>query len=357
VRVILIVSSYRYTGAAAVAEHTCRALREAGIDARLLFLAGDNLEQRLRDQSWAVAQLRKERSPALVAANLSAVRSAAAGADAVISHLPHDHLLCVVAGIHRRTCLVRSYRSPRHLRADPYHRLLVRRATAATLAHSELEPRLDRLAPRLPRIALPVALEDRFRPVAPGEWRERLAIPTQAPVLGMVGKLAAERGFDLLLAAAACLRHPAHVLVVGHGEAQPALQRQALELGLGERVHWAGYQEEALPELLATMDVVLFAAAGSDHGHRAISEAQGCARPVVAAALPGVADLVEDGVTGRIADPCPAALAEAVDGLLADNVTARGLAEAAAEAVLTRRFAAVGERLSAFLAGLPSPIR
>ena len=71
-------------------------------------------------------------------------------------------------------------------------------------------------------------------------------------------------------------------------------------------MHWTGYQDERLPELWAAMDVALFAAPGSDHGHRAISEAQACARPVVARDIAGVADLIDDDLVGSgdLSEPC-----------------------------------------------------
>lgn len=349
-RVLLVVSGNKYTGAAAVAEHCCRALAAVAVDARLLYVAGNNLEARLTGVDWATPGLVKERHPGHVRRNLATLRAAAAGADAVICHLPHDHFMTVAAGVHRRAPLVRSYRNARHLRRDPFQRLLARRLAAALLAHGSLAAPLGDLRPGLPALTLPVPLEDRFRPGADGSrWRARLAIPEDAKVLGMIGKVAPGRGFDLLIATAARCDPPAHVLIVGHGEAQPALEAQARDLGIAERVHWAGYQETDLPELYAAMDVVLFAAAGSDHGHRAISEAQACARPVVAARLPGVADLVDDGRTGLVREPSPAAMAEAVSALLADPDAAARIGDAGARAVAQRRFAPAGQRLRAFL--------
>lgn len=359
VRVLLLVFANKHTGAAAVAELCCRALASVGVEARLLFVAGRNLEQRLAGLPWAVPGLLKERSPVRIWRNLATIRREADAADVVIAHLPHDHLLAVAAGAHRRALLVRSVRHPRHLRADPWHRALGRRARGLLLAHRSMaEAAPHAFGPR-PTLALPVPLGDRFHPAVDGRpWRRRLELPAGAPVLGMVGKLAEGRGFDLLLATAAGCTTAPHVVVVGHGEAEPSLRRQASTLGLDRRVHWLGYRDAELPELYAAMDVVLHAGGGSDWGHRAVSEAQGCGRPVVAAAADGVADLVEDGVTGRIVAPDPGSLAAAVDALLADPVAARTIGRAAAAATATRRLEPSGRRLAGFLDGLrgaPAP--
>lgn len=347
-----MVAANKYTGAAAVAELCCRSLLEARVDARLLFVAGNNLARRLRGEPWALPALVKERGLPSLRANLAALAAAGRDADAVLCHLPHDHLLAVLAGVHRRALLVRAFRHPRHLRRDPFHRRLARPLGGALLAHPGLSADLRRVAPALEADSPPVPLEDRFRPSADAAlWRRRLDLPAAAPVLGMVGKLARNRGFELLLETAARVSPPPHLLVVGHGEAAAELERRGERLGLADRVAWAGYQERELPELYATMDVVLFAAAGSDHGHRAVSEAQGCGRPVVAAALPGVAELIDDRRTGRVVAGEPGALARAVSELLADHGLADRVGRAAAAAVEGRRFMPVGRRLAAFLEG------
>jgi len=346
----LVVTARKYSGAGAVAEHCARALHRVGVEARLLFPRGRNLENRLAGVGWADADLVKERHPGDLARNVAAVRRFTQTADVVICHLPHDHLLCVWAGVHRRKPLVRAVRNPSNLHRGPWHRALSRRLSGALLAHSEMAPRLERCAPGLPYAAITVPLEDRFRPGGDGAaWRRGLGIPADAPVLGSVGKLAARRGFETVLEVASRLGPEIHVVIVGHGELRPRLERLAARLGVVERVHWAGYVEEQLHDLYRVMDVVVYTAVGSDHGHRMISEAQGCARPVVAARLPGVADLIEDGRTGRIAEPDPASLACAVRDLLADRATADAMARAAASAVEARRFAPVGARLQSFL--------
>ncbi len=350
-RAALVVMARKYSGAGAVAEHCARALHRVGVEARLLFPRGRNLENRLAGVGWADADLVKERHPGDLARNFAAVRRFTDAADVVVCHLPHDHLLCVAAGVHRRKPLVRAFRNSSHLHRDPWHRALSHRLSGTLLAHSGMARRLERCVPGVPHAAIPVPLEDRFQPGGDGAtWRRGLGIPVGAPVLGSVGKLAARRGFETVLEVAARLDPDLHVIIVGHGELQPRLERLAARLGVAERVRWTGYVEEELHDLYAAMDVVIYTAAGSDHGHRMISEAQGCARPVVAARLPGVAGLIDDGRTGRITAPDPTSLASAVSELLADRAAADAMARTAASAVEARRFAPVGARLQSFLA-------
>ncbi|MCG6947966.1 MAG: glycosyltransferase family 4 protein [Acidobacteria bacterium] len=355
-RVGLVVFANKWTGAGAVAELTCRALRRADVDAHLLFVGGRNLERRLEGNEWAYPGLSKDRTAAQLAGNIGAIKRLADESDIVISHLPHDHFLCFTAGVHRSVPLVRAFRHPRSLRRDPYHRCLNRRISGAVLAYSALERDLPRVFSGVPVASLPVPLEDRFRPGNGSEWRDRLGIPRHAPVIGSVGKLAAGRGFDLMLDAASMLSNPAHIIIVGHGELRAGLEKQAHHLGLAERISWAGYQNEALPDLYAAMDVVLFCAPGSDWGHRSISEAQGCDRPVVAVSWPGVEDLMHQGINGRIVQPDASLVAEAADSLMADP-KAMNASGSPASAVADRRFKQSGERFARFLGKVLSESR
>lgn len=346
----LIASGNKYTGAAAVAEHRCRALAVAGVDTRLLYVAGNNLQDRLRSEPWAVPGLRKERAPAHLFANLRAVRELSQWADVLVCHLPHDHFLCRLARAHRTALVVRSFSNPSHLSRDPYHRWLVAPISAALTANSAMLPAARRLCGAgRPLRAAPVPLEDRFHPGVDGRGhRDALGIPPGAPVLGMVGKVAPGRGFETLLETAARLDETWRVLIVGHGEARAILEAKAWRLRMNDRVHWAGYQESSLPDLFATMDVVLFPAPGSDHGHRVVSEAQGCARAVVAFDVPGVEDLIAEGRTGRIVAHADAA-ADVAHELVSRPRYAAQLGKAAADDVTERRFEAEGNRLADFL--------
>lgn len=344
-RVLLVVFASKYTGAAATAEHCARALRAAGVDARLLFTAGRNLEARLAAADWARAGFVKERTPARVVANLRTLRAEAAHADVVVCHLPHDHLLCVAAGVHRRATLVRNVRHPRHLRSDPWHRAVGRRVKGLILAFRDMGVRARLAFGDVPSLALPVPLEHRFRPGAdPAPWWHRLALDDR-PTVAVVGKLAAGRGFELALEAVARCGTTPQLVVVGDGELRPRLERLSTELGIAGRVRWVGYQDD-LPGILAAVDALLFTAPGSDWGHRVVSEAQGCAVPVVAASITGIDDLIDDRRTGLVAPGTPDALAAAIDRLLDDRELRSTIAASAVAAAERRRFEPTGRALA-----------
>jgi len=129
--------------------------------------------------------------------------------------------------------------------------------------------------------------------------RAELGVPLDAPLVGTVGRLTEVKRQDLLLAAFARVRaaHPAaHLLVVGDGPLRGALEAQARALGIVGATHFVGYRPD--PErYLGAMDA--FALTSKLEGlPLAVLEAWAAGLPVVASAVGGVPDLIEDGSSG-----------------------------------------------------------
>jgi len=161
--------------------------------------------------------------------------------------------------------------------------------------------------------------------------------------LVVVGRLSPRKGTDVALAALARLAsRGADVRLSLVGDAYTGyewyaqrLQQQVADDGLDERVAFAGFQADVWP-WLAAADVVLVPSREEPFGNVAV-EAALALRPVVASAVQGLLEIVEPGVSGVLVAPDdPAALAEAVDGLLADPAQALALAERARSDALAR---------------------
>lgn len=331
-RLLHLVAGSWWTGSAATALQLVEALRAAGVDARFAFQGGNNLETRLGGQSWAHPILVKERSFAQLRAEIAAVREFARGSEIVHAHLPHDHFLARVALTGTSARLVRGIHAPRHLRADPYHAWLLRGCAGFGVSNATILERATRVAALRGKSAcvLGAAAEPRFHPGAGREARARLGIPPDALVAGTIGKLDRGRGHDLFLHALAATPG-AWGLVIGAGPWAERLEKLARALGISARVTWAGYVDDGLEDLYRAMDLFVFPAAGSDHGHRAIVEASACGLPTLGADLGGVRDLVEPGVTGDVYAPLDAAaLAVLLRAWLADPARRHGAGDTAA---------------------------
>lgn len=161
--------------------------------------------------------------------------------------------------------------------------------------------------------------------------RVALGIPTEAPVVGFVGRLVRDKGVGELSAAWQTLRvrfPDAHLVIVGPEEERDALDPQVLAtLRADPRVHLLGFTEN-LPALYAMMRVLALPTYREGFPNVAL-EAAAMARPVVATQVPGCVDAVLDGVTGTLVPAADApSLARAVGHYLADEAfaTRRGLA-------------------------------
>ncbi len=160
--------------------------------------------------------------------------------------------------------------------------------------------------------------------------RQWLGLSPDARVIGTVGRLNEVKRQDLLLRGVAQLGGEfadVRVVLVGDGPERPALERLATELGLNERVTFAGYQS-APEQFLPAFD--LFALTSRNEGlPLALLEAWASGVPVVASAVGGVPKAVAHERTGLLFPSGDVrALADALRQLLSDPAAAVRMGEA-----------------------------
>lgn len=161
--------------------------------------------------------------------------------------------------------------------------------------------------------------------------RARYGLPSDAFVLGAVGRLEPQKRFDLLIAAFAELsrRYPRlQLLIAGEGSQRDALEKQIATLGIAARCRLAGQQAD-ITGFHHALD--LFVQSSDYEGTpNVVLEAMALETPVVATDVGGTRELCEDGLHGRIVPPGDAsALAAAIQPLIEDAAQRRALAEAA----------------------------
>jgi glycosyltransferase involved in cell wall biosynthesis len=165
--------------------------------------------------------------------------------------------------------------------------------------------------------------------------RGYLRIPEDAPVVGTVGRLSAIKRQDVLLKGfALCARAipNAHLIVVGDGQERPALESLAVDLGLADRIHFAGYRERPEPFFKA-MDV--FALSSDSEGMPvSLLEAWAAGAAAVTTRVGGLPEIVREGIDGIMVPPGdPEAFGAALAGLLADRDRTRAFGQAGSERV------------------------
>jgi glycogen(starch) synthase len=164
--------------------------------------------------------------------------------------------------------------------------------------------------------------------------------PFESPVVLCLGRLIADKGFDVAIRAFGDVLEAfpnARLVVAGDGVCRDALQTLAATAGISGRVTFSGWVEPgAVRDMMNRATLVLLPSRREGLPMVAI-QAAFAQRPIVAANVGGMSEVVLHGRTGLLAPPGDEdALARAVCALLRDPERARGLAAAARAHALER---------------------
>jgi glycosyltransferase involved in cell wall biosynthesis len=183
---------------------------------------------------------------------------------------------------------------------------------------------------------------------ASGGIRAELGLTADVPLVGAAVGLRPQKALDVMLRAHARLIqtvHSAHLVIAGEGECLPELERLVEQLGIGDSVHLVGVRND-VDAILEAVDV---GAMSSDWEGLPlfVFECMAARTPLVATAVGGLTEIVEDGITGLLVAPRdPDALADALARVLTDRPFAQRLASAAAERLHEYEIPAVAERFA-----------
>lgn len=177
---------------------------------------------------------------------------------------------------------------------------------------------------------------ERFQQTSDPRFRQRLAqlFGEQPPqfLIGAAGRLSPEKGFDVLIDAAALLEKQRDIdfgiVLFGEGSLHEELQRRIDALGLKCRFILAGFTTE-LDRFMPHFDI--FVQSSHTEGlPNVLLEAAAASVPVVATNVGGTAEVVVDKVTGLIVPPGEAqGLTQAIRELLQCSDTRRAMGESA----------------------------
>ena len=250
-----------------------------------------------------------------------------------------------------------------------FKRFALGRASAVTVNSRATEQAVRALAPDLAALhCIPMGTSEPVpdpEAVAAARARYRQGA---GPLLAFAGRLVKEKGVADLLHAVALLRPrlpDLRLVVAGEGPERAAFERLAGELGIAERVAFAGWQgADQVPHLMAAADAYV---GPSRRGPDGTAEAQGltfaeamlAGTPVIATRLGGIVDAVRHEDTGLLVDEAaPDQIAAAVERLarrpdLAAQLSANG--RRLAKDVFTR--AASARAFADLYAGLAAPAK
>jgi glycosyltransferase involved in cell wall biosynthesis len=169
-----------------------------------------------------------------------------------------------------------------------------------------------------------------------------------------VANLRPEKDHRSLLAAAEMLapRFPElRFQVVGDGPLRAELEREAAVRGIADRVVFLGHRDD-VPALLAAADLYVLPSR-TEAFPNGVLEAMAAGLPVVACAVEGLLNMVDEGETGMLVPPAdPAALAAAIAQFAADPARASRVgAEARARATARYSFESMVANFEALYVG------
>lgn len=198
-------------------------------------------------------------------------------------------------------------------------RMVLRRFSAVVAVSDEVKQRLLKSGVRADKIHLVQNGID-LRPFDKAAPSLRESSSNHAPIVGLIGRLAAEKGVDIFLRAAArvLIELPStRFVVVGEGPDREKLESLIDELKIRENVSMLGRRDD-MPSVYASL-AIMVSASRQEGLPIAILEGMASRRPLIATAVGAVPGVVLDGRTGVLVPPEDiGALATAIVALLKD---------------------------------------
>ena len=262
----------------------------------------------------------------------------------------------------RRGALVHTVHNLAEREVEPLgravHRMAFRVGAVPVAISNEVARSFERMYGFAPAATIPNGADTGggFRPEARERWRRERGFAESDLLVASAARFEAQKnplGLIEAFARAAEGNAAAHLVMAGEGSLLEASRRLAARLGMERRVHFTGLCLD-VPELLSACD--LFVLASDWEGSSvAVMEAMAARLPVVATAVGGVPELVEDGVTGVLVPAGDsAALVRALSDLAGNPARRRAFGKAAGRrarqfdaSAMVERYAELFERVCA----------
>jgi glycosyltransferase involved in cell wall biosynthesis len=255
------------------------------------------------------------------------------------AHMPRASVPGAVIGRLARTPVIVSHEHTWSFEGMPIRRFLdrnvVARGSDVMLAVSERDRQQMIEVERIPADRIRVLPNGIPAPSENGvSVRDDLGVPPGVGLIGAVGRLYPQKGYDDLIRAIARIKEsysrPFRCLIFGHGPEEARLRALIDELGVAGEVLLAGRRED-IADVVRALDVAVLSSK-YEGMPLAILEYMAGGAAIVATAVGGVPELIEDGVHGLLVKPeRPEDLAAAMVRLLEDRALGARLGQAAQE--------------------------
>ncbi len=133
---------------------------------------------------------------------------------------------------------------------------------------------------------------------------KELGIPLEAIVIGTVTRLSPQKAPLVFVKAAQLIAteyQNAHFVIVGDGPLRGEIEALIHEFGLGEQIHLTGLRSD-VPDLLSAFDIFTLSSLWEGLP-RVLPQAMAAGLPIVASAIDGSKEIIQDHVNGRLFPP------------------------------------------------------
>lgn len=167
------------------------------------------------------------------------------------------------------------------------------------------------------------------------EMRTTLGIPEDSVAVGIVGRIAPEKGHAVLLDALQKVhaRYPLFLVIVGDGPDEELIRSRAAEMGLADKVLFTGFRDD-VNNVLNALDVVTVPSTWNEPCSAVVQQGMAVSKPIIGTRAGGTPEMVLDNETGFLVPPSdPDALADALARLAGDAFLRKRLGAAGKERV------------------------
>ena len=134
--------------------------------------------------------------------------------------------------------------------------------------------------------------------------REEIGFKNDVPVIGVIGRLVWQKGFDYFIDTIPDLLKKfkgARFLIVGEGELEEELKRKGKRLELEDKLFFTGFRSD-IKDVLASIDIFVMPSL-LEGLPMILLEAMAMGKPIVATDIDGINEVLEDGKTGLLVPP------------------------------------------------------
>lgn len=184
--------------------------------------------------------------------------------------------------------------------------------------------------------------------------RKEIGVSADDFVLLSVGELIPRKNHEVVIRALSVLKQRGslnHIeyVICGRGAYEVDLRKLAEGLDVADHVHFLGYRND-ISEICNCADLFVFMS-HQEGLPVALMEAMACGLPAVCSNIRGNTDLIEDGVTGLLANNTPEEVAESISEMKSDTALRNRVASAALQKIKQFDLSSVEDEMSKIYEG------